>query len=183
MWQRGFSHAVTTLVLYPEYSHLKCRSRKDKVKSIQWWILWNTSSCAPITLCNPSLKIKQQTYLVTKVTTVLSTFSQHKKEGGSFWGFFQMLILKHAAGMSNYYFFKSKFLLPRLIFFIPSHGNFSKVCRQKTHCSGWSRWHNKICDRLKIPHTRTSCLWYVFIVKNIWTSAAVSQSEQTPFQE
>lgn len=126
-----------------------------KTKSTQWWILWNTSSCAPITLCHPPLKIKQQTYFVTKVTTVLSTFSHHEKEGGSFWGFFQILILKHAAGMSNYYFFKSKFLLPRLTFFIPSHGNFSKVCRQKTHCSGWSRWHNKICDRLKIPHTRT----------------------------
>lgn len=128
---------------------------KDKVKSIQWWILWNTLSCAPITLCHPFLKIKQKTYLITKVTTVLATFSHHEKEGGSFWEFFQMLILKHTAGMINYYFFKSKFLLPRLIFFIQSHGNFSKVCRQKTHCSGWSRWHNKICDRLKIPHTRT----------------------------
>lgn len=107
-------------------------------------------------ICYLSLKTKQKTYLVTKAAKTLPLYYlplvTHEKEEGSLWEFYPMLTLKFTAGMINYYFSKTSFSCQDWLFLIPSHGNFREVCRQKTYWSGWSRWHNKTCDRRR-SHT------------------------------
>lgn len=122
VWPRCFSSCHYHLcVLHRTQSRevpLQDRNKRWGASNNELWenILWRVPNLF-ITVCCLFFKIKQKTYLVTKATKILPTFSHPWKRGRKHLGMLSNAYFKIYSRHDQLLFFK--LLLPRQFFFYP----------------------------------------------------------------